>query len=54
MSLNISLDIEQDVYAILLNHGEPMYGYVTDEYIQDMGTPERMQQVIDYITNKNE
>jgi NDP-sugar pyrophosphorylase family protein len=37
-------DFVKDVFPEMLNQGEPLYGYVTDEYLKDVGTPERLKE----------
>lgn len=39
------VSLEDDVVPALLEAGEPVFGYYTDEFIKDMGTPERYKQV---------
>ncbi len=38
-------DIAKDMFPRMLNLGRPLYGYVSPEYIKDMGTPERLDRV---------
>ena len=38
-------DFSRDVFPKLIEAGLPIYGYVTSEYIKDMGTPERLERV---------
>lgn len=38
--------MEQDVIPRLIEAKMSVYGYLTDEYIKDMGTPERYRQVL--------
>ena len=44
-------DIAKDMFPRMLDLGRPLYGYVSPEYIKDMGTPERLDKVeCDFIT----
>jgi len=46
-------DIEKDLLPVLLEKEEHVYAYNTPEYIKDMGTPERLEQVRrDYESGK--
>ncbi len=38
-------DIAKDMFPHMLKLGRPLYGYVSPEYIKDMGTPERLDKV---------
>ena len=38
-------DIAKDMFPRMLGLGRRLYGYVTPEYIKDMGTPERLDKV---------
>ncbi len=38
-------DLAKDTFTTLLSNGHKLYGYVTPEYIKDMGTPERLDKV---------
>ncbi len=38
-------DFIRDVFPRMLEAGEPLYGYSTDEFLKDMGTPKRYQEV---------
>jgi mannose-1-phosphate guanylyltransferase / phosphomannomutase len=38
-------DWVHDVFPEVLNKGIPLYGYSSTEYLKDMGTPERLEQV---------
>ncbi len=44
-------DIAKHMFPRMLDLGRPLYGYVSPEYIKDMGTPERLDKVeLDFIT----
>jgi NDP-sugar pyrophosphorylase family protein len=46
-------DFEKDVLPLLLHDAKDVYAYHTNEYLKDMGTPERLERVNnDYITGK--
>jgi len=46
-------DIEKDILPLLLQSEKKLYAYNTPEYIKDMGTPERLEQVNeDYVSGK--
>ena len=50
---NKKVDIEKDILPLVLEAGEQVYAYNTPEYIKDMGTPERLEQVRkDYESGK--
>lgn len=38
-------DFGKDLLPKLLEKGVPVYGYITEEYLKDMGTPERLAKV---------
>ena len=38
-------DFSKDIFPKLIEKNIPMYGYVTDEYVKDTGTPERLKRV---------
>jgi histidinol-phosphate phosphatase family protein len=38
-------DIAKHMFPRMLERGRPLYGYVSPEYIKDMGTPERLDKV---------
>lgn len=38
-------DLAKNTFPALLDSGKSLYGYVTPEYIKDMGTPERLDKV---------
>lgn len=39
------VSLEDDILPALLTKGEPVYGYYTDEFIKDVGTPKRYKEV---------
>ena len=44
-------DIAKHMFPRMIDLGRPLYGYVSPEYIKDMGTPERLDKVErDFIT----
>jgi histidinol-phosphate phosphatase family protein len=44
-------DIAKHMFPQMLDLGRPLYGYVSPEYIKDMGTPERLDKVErDFVT----
>ncbi|MBU3599651.1 HAD-IIIA family hydrolase [Polynucleobacter sp. 30F-ANTBAC] len=44
-------DIAKHMFPRMLDLGRPLYGYVSPEYIKDMGTPERLDKVErDFLT----
>jgi len=50
---NKKADIEKDILSILLSSKEKIYAYNTPEYLKDMGTPKRLEEVRrDYISGK--
>ncbi len=50
---NIKQDFESDIFPLLLNKGEDIYGYMTSEYTKDMGTPERYSDLINKLQVEN-
>lgn len=38
-------DIAKHMFPLMLNRGLPLHGYVSPEYIKDMGTPDRLDKV---------
>jgi D,D-heptose 1,7-bisphosphate phosphatase len=38
-------DIAKDLFPLMLNVDKKLYGYISTEYIKDMGTPERLSKV---------
>jgi histidinol-phosphate phosphatase family protein len=49
-STNAPADLVRDACAAMLRAGRRLYGYVSPEYIKDIGTPERLDQVEQDIT----
>lgn len=49
------VDLEKDVFAELIDRGDAgIYGYVSTEYVKDLGTPERYHEVTnDYFKGLN-
>lgn len=39
-----------DIFLKMLKKGKRLFGYVTEEYIKDIGTPERYKEVEEYVT----
>lgn len=46
---NRTIDFAKDVYPKMLKKKKRLFGYVTNEYAKDMGTPERYKKVEQYI-----
>jgi mannose-1-phosphate guanylyltransferase / phosphomannomutase len=44
------VDFAKDVFPKKLRKGKKLYGYVTEEYVKDMGTPQRYKEVQAYVT----
>lgn len=44
-------DLAKDTFPILLKKNVKIYAYITQEYIKDLGTPERLKRVHDDIKN---
>lgn len=44
-------DLAKNAFPILINNGANIFGYVSQEYIKDMGTPERIDKVERDIKN---
>jgi len=45
-------NIERDILPLVLERGEHIYAYETDEYIKDIGIPERLKKVKNDFKNK--
>jgi len=45
----VKLHIEKDVLPKCLNQGMNLYGYVSPEYVKDMGTPDRYMEVCEDV-----
>jgi mannose-1-phosphate guanylyltransferase/phosphomannomutase len=43
---NTKLDCEKDVFPTMLQKGRRIFGYFTEEYAKDVGTPERYQEIV--------
>lgn len=39
------VSLEDEILPLLLSRGEPVYGYYTDEFLKDIGTPKRYKEV---------
>lgn len=46
---NAQLDVVKDLFPALLNEGKRLFAYRSQEYIKDMGTPERLKKCIEDI-----
>ncbi len=46
---NKEIDIAKDIFPKMLKAGKNLFGYLTNEYAKDMGTPERYQKVKEYV-----
>lgn len=44
-------DFIKDIFPKMISSGESMYGYNTDEFIKDAGTPSRIIEVEEYLKN---
>jgi histidinol-phosphate phosphatase family protein len=54
-TLSYPLDFAKHVFPDLIAKGAKLYGYVSREYIKDMGTPERLDRVrLDYLSGRVE
>lgn len=40
------LDLAKDIFPVMLKKKKRLFGYVTEEYAKDMGTPERYNKVV--------
>lgn len=45
------LDIAKELFPAMLESNKQLYGYISTEYIKDMGTPKRLSRVIDDINS---
>lgn len=41
-----------DIFPKMLKKGKKLFGYVTEEYTKDIGTPQRYKEVQEYVTKK--
>jgi len=48
------LDLAKDIFPLMLKSNKKLYGYITEEYIKDIGTPERYIEVEKKIRSENE
>jgi mannose-1-phosphate guanylyltransferase / phosphomannomutase len=46
------IDFEKDIFPMMLKHGKKIYGYFTEEYAKDLGTPERYLEVVNQFTKE--
>lgn len=44
------VDFARDVFPKMVKKGKRLFGYVTEEYVKDIGTPQRYKEVQDYVT----
>jgi len=47
------VDFTKDVFPKMLKSNKRIFGYITEEYAKDIGTPDRYRQVQQYIATKN-
>lgn len=47
---NREIDFARDVFPTMLKKNKKLFGYVTDEYAKDIGTPERYKKVQQYLS----
>lgn len=43
------VDFTKDVFVKMLEKGKKLFGYVTEEYVKDIGTPQRYKEVQEYV-----
>ena len=48
------MDLAKDIFPLMLKSNKKLYGYITEEYIKDIGTPERYIEVEKKIRSENE
>lgn len=48
------VDFAKDVFPKKLKKGKKLFGYVTEEYTKDIGTPQRYKEVQEYVTTNHE
>ncbi len=46
------VDFEKYVFPKMLKSGKKLFGYVTNEYIKDIGTPQRHKEVQEYVKKR--
>jgi len=46
---NSFFNMEKDLYSMLLKNNEKIYGYHSEEFVKDIGTLERLNEVEDYL-----
>lgn len=44
-----TIDFAKDVFPKMLKRGKGLFGYVTKEYVKDIGTPQRYKEVEEYV-----
>lgn len=42
-------DFARDIFRKMMKNGEKIYGYKTEEFIKDAGTPERIKKIEEYL-----
>lgn len=42
-------DLAKDIFPLMLQKNQKFFGYITDEYAKDMGTPERYNKVLQLL-----
>lgn len=47
---NKEIDLTKDVFPGMLRKNKNLFGYITEEYAKDMGTPKRYKEVQKYVT----
>lgn len=51
---NKEIDLAKDVFPEMLKKYKNLFGYITEEYAKDIGTPERYQKVQEYVKINNQ
>lgn len=46
------IDFAKDVFPKMLEKGKRLFGYVTEEYVKDIGIPQRYKEVQEYVAKK--
>jgi|SRR3989344_5426564 len=46
-------DFVKDTFRKMIVEGEKIYGYKTEEFIEDAGTPKRIKKVEEYLSHRN-
>ncbi len=46
---DIATVLEKDIFPVMLKNNKRLFGYITEEYAKDIGTPQRYQKVVNKL-----